>query len=131
MSVLTSTRMPKTSKQIAGYIGEQAAVEWLCEQGFSIIDRNWRCGKYEIDIIARKSDEIHFVEVRNRGTFSWETPEQSFDRRKENSFRRAVEMYLSVCKSTLEPKLDFIAVDSLPDGSLDVRYFPYAVISRW
>ena len=32
--------------------GEQMAAEWLIMQGFDLISRNWKSGRYEVDIIA-------------------------------------------------------------------------------
>jgi putative endonuclease len=46
--------------------GERHAVEWLERQGFQVIDRNWRCARGEIDIVARIDDMIVFVEVKTR-----------------------------------------------------------------
>ena len=61
---LTANMM--TEKQIRGALGEQAAVDYLRQNGFMIIERNWRVGKSEIDIIASRYDELHFVEVKTR-----------------------------------------------------------------
>ena len=36
-----------------GNLGEDPAVEWLRERGYYIVERNWRAGSYEIDIIAQ------------------------------------------------------------------------------
>ena len=49
-----------------GNRGETAAVEWLRERGYYIVERNWRAGSYEIDIIAQHFDTMHFVEVKTR-----------------------------------------------------------------
>ena len=49
--------------------GEKFAAETLETQGWSIIDRNWKAGRYEIDIIAlTPEDLIVFVEVKTRIT---------------------------------------------------------------
>lgn len=111
--------------------GERAAVDWLRREGFEIVARNWRSGKYELDIVATRWDRIHFVEVRSRGAMSWESPEESMTPSKQRSFRKAVEAYLSVYDTDLDPQLDLIAVDTLPEGEFEVRYIPEAVISRW
>lgn len=51
-----------------GREGEEAACQYLESQGLCVLDRNWHCGKLELDIVARKPDEnlLHFVEVRTR-----------------------------------------------------------------
>lgn len=49
-----------------GKEGENAACEMLIRKGYLIRDRNWRCGKNEIDIIAEKDGRIIIVEVKTR-----------------------------------------------------------------
>ena len=54
-------RRKKTGKR-----GESIAVEYLITQGYSIIERNWRCAIGEVDIVAQQIDMVVFVEVRTR-----------------------------------------------------------------
>lgn len=118
--------------QIIGATGEQAAVDWLTGKGFEIVARNWRSGRYELDIVAcRKEGTIHFVEVKTRDAASWETPEGAMNAAKQRSFRKAVQAWLVQNPTDLEPQLDLVAVDNLPGGEFEVRYIPEAVISRW
>ena len=51
---------------IFGQKGENAAFEALLKQGYIIRDRNWRCGKNEVDIVAEKDNRIIIVEVKTR-----------------------------------------------------------------
>jgi putative endonuclease len=117
--------------QAIGAAGEKAAVEWLEREGFEILARNWRSGRYELDIVARRSDTLHFVEVKTRDAEGWASPEEAMTPAKQRSFRLAVQAWLAQNPSDLEPQLDLIAVDTSPDGILEVRYIPEAVISRW
>lgn len=54
----------QTEKQKIGQLGEEIASKYLKNKGYSIIERNYRkkCG--EIDIIAKKGEITHFVEVK-------------------------------------------------------------------
>ncbi len=55
-----------TSKtQRIGEFGESLAVRWLEGQGYAIIERNWSCPLGEIDIIARKDNQLHCIEVKS------------------------------------------------------------------
>lgn len=54
-----------TEKQKIGKLGEDIAVKYLENKGFSVIERNYRKKYGEIDIIARKDEIIHFVEVKS------------------------------------------------------------------
>ena len=66
-----------TLQATIGSRGEDIATEWLREHGFYIVERNWRVGHYEIDIIAEHYDTIHFVEVKCRADNSFLSPEQT------------------------------------------------------
>ena len=55
-----------TDKLAQGIAGEQATIDYLRTNGFVIMERNWRCGQCEIDIIATQNGIIHFVEVKTR-----------------------------------------------------------------
>lgn len=48
-----------------GRLGEDVACEYLKQHGFIILDRNYYRKVGEIDIIASKMDEIHFIEVKS------------------------------------------------------------------
>jgi putative endonuclease len=65
-----------------GETGEAMAADWLIANGFQILRRNWRHGRYEVDIIASKADTIHFIEVKSRRSNAYGPPEQSVNRKK-------------------------------------------------
>ncbi|MEI6093540.1 MAG: YraN family protein, partial [bacterium] len=55
-----------TSKtQQTGEIGEQEAVNYLINKGFNIIERNYTRKWGELDIVAKKSNVLHFIEVKS------------------------------------------------------------------
>ena len=49
-----------------GTLGEDIAVDFLRRKGYILLDRNWRSGHKEIDIVARQGDTVVFVEVKAR-----------------------------------------------------------------
>ncbi len=53
---------------ILGKEGEEIACELLLKKGYIIRDRNWRCGRNEIDVVAEKEGRIIIVEVKTRTT---------------------------------------------------------------
>ena len=55
-----------TNRKELGSVGEEMAVSYLKNNGYSIIERNFRNKLGEIDVIARQADCICFVEVRSR-----------------------------------------------------------------
>ena len=49
-----------------GKEGEELAANWLQQNGYEILHRNWRHSHYEIDIIASKENILHIIEVKLR-----------------------------------------------------------------
>ena len=49
-----------------GNTGESQVCSYLQEQGYVIVDRNWRTKLCEIDIIVSKNAQLYFVEVKTR-----------------------------------------------------------------
>lgn len=53
-------------RQDKGAWGEAVACDYLSRRGFTIANRNWRAGHRELDIVARRGDTAHVVEVKTR-----------------------------------------------------------------
>jgi putative endonuclease len=90
--------MEKTSKdprKRIGAEGEEAAAAYLLNEGYSLIVRNWRCSRGELDIIAEFEGRLIFVEVRSRSKLgSYGTAKESVDGRKQRKVRETAEFYL-------------------------------------
>ncbi|HVU97015.1 MAG TPA: YraN family protein [Puia sp.] len=70
------------SKTEVGTGGEKLAAQWLTKQGFTILLRNFRHGRYEVDIIAGRDSVLHFIEVKCRRSTTYGHPEESVSRKK-------------------------------------------------
>lgn len=78
-----------TEKKKIGNLGESVACKFLRNKGFSIVNRNYLKKWGEIDIISRKMDKLHFVEVKtvsreNIKNISHETSEHDEYRAEDN-----------------------------------------------
>ncbi len=73
---------------------EQRAASWLLAQGLEIIARNYRCRCGEIDLIARDTGHLVFVEVRARSNARYASAAASVDLRKQRRLLRAAQLYL-------------------------------------
>lgn len=49
-----------------GQEAEAKAAQWLEDQGFELVDKNWRSKWCEIDLIMQKDERFFFVEVKYR-----------------------------------------------------------------
>ena len=79
-----------------GKTGEELAVKWLLQKGFEIAHRNWRYSYYEIDIVAKKNNRLHFIEVKCRNAGTIGQPEDSVSKKKFRSLKRAADAYLQI-----------------------------------
>ncbi|MBY0206153.1 MULTISPECIES: YraN family protein [Paenibacillus] len=102
----------KLTRQQKGKIGEEEACRWLVKQGYSILQRNWRCRSGEVDIIAVREDLLIFVEVRSRSSNSgFGTPQESVDQRKMQQVRSTAGVYIQMSgEHTRQIRFDVIAV---------------------
>ena len=119
------------TKAAIGQRGEELSVRYLRDQGFLIVARNWRAGRYEIDIIARKMGMIHLVEVKTRKAGSLISPEASITPAKASAMRRAARAYVGQSRVMDEVSIDLVAVDMFPDGSHHIRFIAEAVEFGW
>ncbi|MBE6333375.1 MAG: YraN family protein [Odoribacter sp.] len=51
---------------ILGKVGEEFAAQWLESNGYQVVDRNWRCGRNELDMVALKDGLVIVFEVKTR-----------------------------------------------------------------
>jgi putative endonuclease len=56
---------------LLGAAGETKVVDYLLENGFTIIERNYRVREGEIDIVAQKKELLIFVEVKTRAASTY------------------------------------------------------------
>jgi putative endonuclease len=84
----------KGYRQRIGKMGERIAVRFLKKNGYEILEKNYRFQRGEIDIIAKKGEEIIFVEVKTkmRGTFG--EPEDRVGISKQRQIARVAMGYL-------------------------------------
>lgn len=97
--------------QRKGKLGEDAACEFLIRSGYTIIERNWRFKKAEIDIIAESKDKkLIFVEVKSRSSIYFGMPEESISQYKENLILDAAGQYVYLNGFEGAVRFDIISV---------------------
>lgn len=73
--------------------GEELAAEHLRRAGLEILDRNWRSGRRELDLVAREGEVIAFVEVKTRSSGRAD-PLAAIGARKRRELRRAAAAWI-------------------------------------
>ncbi|MDP4184363.1 MAG: YraN family protein [Bacteroidota bacterium] len=104
-----------------GVAGEQLARDYLEKKGFLILDTNWRCGKKEIDIIAREGAELVIVEVKTRTGDYFGYPWESVTDHKIRLLVHATEAYIQIHDINLETRFDVVSV-ILTDNTFEIEH---------
>lgn len=92
-------------------IGENEAAEILEKKGFRILERNWRMGHLELDLIAENRKEIVFAEVKARtSAFGNKMPEEYVDEIKRKHMVAAANAYIKYHKIEKQPRFDIIGI---------------------
>ena len=107
-------------KQILGHWGEQVAVDFLCNQGYTLLARNVRTPHGEIDLIMQDIGEaqntIVFVEVKARRTRLFGPPEEAVNWRKQAHLKAAIAYYMQHNPHPgLDWRVDVIAIEKFSD----------------
>lgn len=113
-----------------GRRGEDVACEFLTGKGHIIVQRNFRSGHLEIDIISLDRNGVHFVEVKSRVAPVAISPEENVTMSKQRKVADAALRYLNTAKDKrisgdLEVNFDVVAV-TFDGGKEIVEWFPNA-----
>jgi putative endonuclease len=119
----------KTSK--IGQNGEEIACDFLLSRGHQILDRNWRSGHLELDIVSEDQEGLHFVEVKARTAPVTSAVSDQVNLIKQKRISAAALQYLNK-KHLVGQEVFFDIVSVLFDGQETVvRYFPQAWIPMY
>jgi len=78
-----------------GRRGEKQALRALRRAGYTILARNARVDRYEVDLIAREGDTTAFIEVKTRRNEGEITPEENVGFEKRRHLRKAARIYMA------------------------------------
>ena len=93
-----------------GASGEKAACEYLANNGFDIIEKNWRYGKDEVDIIAEYEGQLVFVEVKTRTSDHFGAPENWVGLKKQRNIIRAAHNFIEERELDIDIRFDVIGI---------------------
>jgi putative endonuclease len=114
------------SRQALGRLGEDAAVRLYEGAGFAIVERNYRCGSGEIDVIARRGGAVVFCEVKTRSTDRFGLPAEAVNHAKRMRLRRlAAEWIRERRPGRIEIRFDVVSVIVGRHGT-EVTHLPNA-----
>lgn len=115
----------KLQNKSTGSLGEKLTADYLVKLGFTLLEMNYLRKWGEIDVIVKKDNKVHFVEVK---TVSYETkayleaavahgtwrPEENVHEYKLKKLKRAIETWIAENKWSGDVQIDVAAVRIVP-----------------
>jgi putative endonuclease len=98
------------TQQQLGIFGEKIAEKYVTEKGYLILNRNFRFGKNEIDLVTEFSGKLIVIEVKTRQTAEIGEPWRSVTRAKQRQIIRVANFYIHEFNVHLETQFDVISI---------------------
>ena len=119
--------MCSQSTRRLGLYGEDLACKYLQDNGYTILERNFRCRRFgEIDIVASKAGVLSFIEVKTRCSSRYGKPVEAVTLAKQRKIYRVAQYYLQCAGLTSRiPVLSFDVVEIIIEGGAGMRLFHY------
>lgn len=117
-------------KSETGRRGEELALAWLREHGFQLLDRNWRSGHKELDLVMEGERRVHIVEVKTMTPPLQIQPYEKVDPAKQGRLVAAARHYIAQRQETREVQFDVVSV-VLDGDRTRVEYIPDAFFPIW
>ncbi len=95
-----------------GKWGEDEAACFLERQGYVVLERDWKVGKRDLDIIAltESQETLVFVEVKTRQSDDLQEPEEAVDKLKMRNLAIAANAYVKLHDVQLDLRFDIVSV---------------------
>ncbi|MGN0202306.1 MAG: YraN family protein [Candidatus Cryptobacteroides sp.] len=124
------TQNSRSPRMLLGKAGEDAVCGFLTREGHTILERNYRTGHLEIDIISLDGNGVHFVEVKTRVAPAPTRPGEKCDTTKQRRIAKAAGRYLSSNEGRqLSPGLEMnfdVASVIFENGDIRIEWLPNA-----
>ncbi len=113
-----------TDKQILGKKGEQLTADYLEKKGYKIIDRNFRFGKGEIDIVCKYGDDLVIVEVKSVRVNGYGEGEERISIKKQKKIINTAYAFLDQHEEYLDFGVRFdVVVVNFSQYPVDIRHY--------
>lgn len=123
--------MKKLNNLELAKIGENAATDYLANNGYTIVCRNFRCKFGEIDIIVEKDQQLIFVEVKTRTHHSMNLALDNIGFRKQKKISQVAYVYTNQNPQFGKHNTRFdaiIAFYHVATQSCEIHHFPDAFL---
>ena len=82
------------ARQAFGELGERIAERWLRRQGWRVVQRRFRSGHRDIDLVVERDGTVAFVEVKARRGEDFGGPVQAVNYRKRKQLERSASVWI-------------------------------------
>ena len=110
-----------------GKLGEDLAVNYLTNKGYQILERNWRSGHKEIDIIALIDETLAIVEVKTRKSDDYGEPDIAVGAYKQRMLIWAADAYVRFKNLNVNVRFDIVSI-VISDGEPQIEHIEDAFI---
>lgn len=110
-----------------GKLGEDLAVKYLQGKGYQILERNWRSGHKEIDIIALDGTTMVVVEVKTRKSDDFGEPDVAVGAMKQRMLIWAADAYVRYKRLDVEVRFDILSI-VISDDEPEIEHIEDAFI---
>lgn len=94
-----------------GITGEDLAARWYVDQGYEVVDRNWRSRTGELDLVVRRGRTTVFCEVKTRSSSAFGSPLEAVTHQKRQRIRRLAAQWIEAAPARpVEIRFDVAAV---------------------
>ena len=118
----------KSEHLCLGVRGEEIAVKYLIQKGYTILEMNWMIQHKELDIIALDGKELVAVEVKTRTEPILDDPRMSINRKKQRNMISAAHAYVRINRIPWDVRFDVIWIRVDRSGSTSVEHIQDAFI---
>lgn len=102
-----------------GKKGESIAADYLIQKGYTLLERNYRYRRFEIDIIAQIKNTIVFIEVKTRQSLNYGYPEEAIDNRKIDHILDCADHFINQNQWIGNIRFDIISILFEPEFSIE------------
>ena len=111
---------------IKGNEGENLALTHLLDKGFLLLERNWKYGQKEVDLIMKDREIIVFVEVKARKQTTYGFPEEFVDTKKQSNLVHAASAWMEQAEYEGEIRFDIVTILSVQGLQPSIQHIPDA-----
>lgn len=110
-------------RHVLGHEGEEAAVGFLEARGWRVLDRRFRLGHHDLDLVVRRGRQVAFVEVKTRRSHRFGSPLEALGFRQRRAQSKVATVWVERHgRPGDEYRFDLIVVDQSAPETVRVEH---------